>query len=362
MLVVLTRVDFAPDGLAVPRGAQLFSGSLLWEPEVKVLLVEPARTTDSFLYVDSDRNGSLSANERFGFSRTRAPFSRRRVRFAIASRPDGPFGQLPVDLLLADERLPLKQRSPDQRYLLQRALIVATAKVTIGDQKINFRYPVSAADGTIDERSGYQSVDRGRIVTNALSPWRAWGRGAPPVFRIGSQYVSTRSVDLERGVVTVELRRPEDYRRLELVPGVTIPDFQFRDIDRAPRRLSEFRGRYVLLNVWYTGCTPCSDEFAYLRAALQKFGPGDLAVVGLSETGTPAEIRRLGAAVEPGWVEADPSSVRAIIREWMQISSTPTPILLDRRGRVISVNGTPGRRGSLRGAELQRTLQRIIGN
>ena len=362
-LVVLTRVDAAPDGLAVPPGARLFSGALLWQPVINVLLVEPAPSADPFLFVDIDQNGSLTPNERRGLTPTRAQFGRRRARVDLGPWAGGFFRQVPFDLLLADERLPLKQRSLNERYLLQPAFLLATAKVEVENQTIYFRYGVDPASGQIiGPSSGLQSVDRGTLVTDYLSPWRAWGRGAPPVFRIGHHYLSTRSVDLDRGVVTVEARRPEDYKRLELVRGQVIPDFEFYDVENAPRRLSEFLGRYVLLNIWYAGCSPCTDEFPYLRDVLRRFAPQDLVVVGLSQSGTPAELRRLGASSEPGWVEADPRSVRAITSEWLQISSTPTAVLLDRKGRVISVNNTPRRRGSLRGAELQRTLQRIIGN
>ncbi len=241
-------------------------------------------------------------------------------------------------------------------------ILLATAKVEIDGQPVYFRYEVDATGAAVDLQHGYQSIDRGELITEDLSPWRAWGRGSAPVFRIGNRYVSTRVLDLEKRTVTVESRTSHDYRRLELFHGLEIPDFEFYDLGTTRRRLSEFRGKYVLLNVWYTGCTPCSDEFPYLRAALQRFGPDRLAVVGLSETGTPDEIRALGAAATEGWVEAYPPTARPLIWEWMQIDATPTAILLDPAGRVISVGREVDGRRPLRGAELERTLERMIRN
>ena len=46
-------------------------------------------------------------------------------------------------------------------------------------------------------------------------------------------------------------------------------------------RLSDFRGKTVLLNFWTTWCTACQSEFATLNG-LQKNHPDDLLILGIS--------------------------------------------------------------------------------
>ena len=52
------------------------------------------------------------------------------------------------------------------------------------------------------------------------------------------------------------------------VPGVPIsgpaPDFTLHDLSGNPVRLSEMRGKVVLLNFWATWCPPCLDELPRL--------------------------------------------------------------------------------------------------
>jgi peroxiredoxin len=54
-----------------------------------------------------------------------------------------------------------------------------------------------------------------------------------------------------------------------LQPGDTAPDFGYTLPDGAERRLSDLRGKHVLLNFWATWCGPCAAELPALQAAAQ---------------------------------------------------------------------------------------------
>jgi len=54
--------------------------------------------------------------------------------------------------------------------------------------------------------------------------------------------------------------------------------------------LSDFKGRFVLLNVWATWCAPCVIEMPSLNAIAQEFGGDDFAVITISMDQTDAAI------------------------------------------------------------------------
>lgn len=74
-------------------------------------------------------------------------------------------------------------------------------------------------------------------------------------------------------VVLIRDRIPAWLRSRELV-GRPAPDFVLQDLDGRTVRLSDFRGRAVLLNFWASWCLPCRVELPHLKS-LQNDMPAD---------------------------------------------------------------------------------------
>jgi len=364
--VVCTKLAAAPANLAIPSGAQVFAGLLaLYTTSggrgIQALLVEPPNGKRPFVFVDVDRNGVLDATERFNFSRGHKPRTRGQVRVALATAIGSPFDHLPVDIAIPSARYP-RPASPDTRYLMHSYYFLVSSKVHIDGRDWYFRHNLMLDATGVDPKRGYQALDTGRRARfDTFSPYMGSARGEALIFRIGTRYVSTSALDVGRRRIFIQTRNASDYRHLELVRGLAVPDFDFVDIDGRARRLSEFKGRFVLLNFWYPGCSPCSDEFPFLKAALTHFGPNGLTVVGLSTSGQPEVLRAAIGIPDADWVEADPWSVRRIVEEWFRIAATPSQILLGPDGRILEL-GTYDKNGksTLRGPQLVKTLGRIL--
>jgi thiol-disulfide isomerase/thioredoxin len=114
-----------------------------------------------------------------------------------------------------------------------------------------------------------------------------------------------------------------------------VPDLAFEDDAGRKRKLSEFRNKVVLLNIWATWCAPCREEMPALdRLHHQLGGPGfEVLALSIDAGGAAAVkqfydeigIRSLAIYVDPG--------MRAM--GGLAVVGLPTTLLLDRQGREI---------------------------
>ena len=62
----------------------------------------------------------------------------------------------------------------------------------------------------------------------------------------------------------------------------TVDDFSFLDGNGSERKLSDWRGKVVLVNLWATWCAPCKVEMPGLNRLQAKLGGDDFAVLPIS--------------------------------------------------------------------------------
>jgi thiol-disulfide isomerase/thioredoxin len=63
---------------------------------------------------------------------------------------------------------------------------------------------------------------------------------------------------------------------------VQLPDLAFEDAEGKPRKLSDWRGKTVLVNLWATWCVPCRKEMPALDTLQGKLGGKDFEVVAIN--------------------------------------------------------------------------------
>lgn len=59
-------------------------------------------------------------------------------------------------------------------------------------------------------------------------------------------------------------------------------DFELEAISGKTVRLSDFKGKLVLLDFWATYCGPCHESIPYFQRLYKEFGPDDFTVIGVS--------------------------------------------------------------------------------
>jgi len=94
-------------------------------------------------------------------------------------------------------------------------------------------------------------------------------------------------------VATVGYMMLSSGRRVAAVPDVaiegnpsveaknTLPDFTIPTIDGRTIKLSDYRGKVLVVDFWATWCPPCRDETPHLVRIARENGPRGVEVVGL---------------------------------------------------------------------------------
>jgi len=84
----------------------------------------------------------------------------------------------------------------------------------------------------------------------------------------------------------------EESKLAKALVGRPAPDFQLKTVDGRTVRLSEFRGKPVLLVFWGIGCRLCRTEAPELTQLHEKYGAGGLTVLAVECFGnTPQDVR-----------------------------------------------------------------------
>jgi peroxiredoxin len=80
------------------------------------------------------------------------------------------------------------------------------------------------------------------------------------------------------------------------VQGVPAPDFTLTSLDGREVKLSDFRGKAVLLNFWATWCPPCKVEMPWFEDLQRRYGGDGLVVIGVAMDDTePATIAKFAS-------------------------------------------------------------------
>lgn len=175
-----------------------------------------------------------------------------------------------------------------------------------------------------------------------ITPQR-WGKGMLAIVTIVAAVASLMGGEAHAQVpeqtcslATTPLLPTTINRLIESKPPCQMPDIAFIDSDGKSLKLSSFRGKVVLLNLWATWCPPCVKEMPSLDRLQGKLGGERFAVVAISQD-------KGGAGVVVPWLASnkldhltaylDPQSV---ISQTLQTPGLPVSAILDSEGREVA--------------------------
>jgi peroxiredoxin len=118
------------------------------------------------------------------------------------------------------------------------------------------------------------------------------------------------------------------------VPAVGMPveDFQLADLDGNMQRLSQYRGKIVLLNFWATWCKPCTTEMPAMQASFDKFRDKGFVVLAINELEDEAKVRehiKQYGHTFPVLMDRDNK-----VANQFGVFGLPVSVFIDQQGRV----------------------------
>ncbi len=118
------------------------------------------------------------------------------------------------------------------------------------------------------------------------------------------------------------------------VQGVAAPDFSLKSLDGKDVRLSDFKGKAVLLNFWATYCQPCKIEMPWFAELQKQYAPQGLEIVGVAmDDVSPDTIRKFASDLGVNY----PILIgkEAVADQYGGMQFLPTTFYIDRQGKIV---------------------------
>jgi peroxiredoxin len=132
-------------------------------------------------------------------------------------------------------------------------------------------------------------------------------------------------------------------------------DWQLKGLDGRSYKLSDFKGKAIVLNFWATWCAPCRVETKWLAALHRQYHARGVQILGVSmdEATDDAEVARFAEKYSVPY----PILLRGqnIATKYGGIRYLPQTFFIDRNGRIVR-----NTRGVHDSAALEAEIQRLL--
>jgi thiol-disulfide isomerase/thioredoxin len=140
------------------------------------------------------------------------------------------------------------------------------------------------------------------------------------------------------------------------VRGIPAPNFELASLDGQRVKLSDYRGKAVLLNFWATWCSPCKVEMPWFVELQKKYGNEGLVILGVAMDDSD-EPKIAQFASEMGVNYPVLLGTDKVSEEYGNVEFLPTSFYIDREGRIVG-KGT----GLLGRHEIEENVQKALAS
>ncbi|MBN2589509.1 MAG: redoxin domain-containing protein [Sedimentisphaerales bacterium] len=231
------------------------------------------------------------------------------------------------------------------------SLGMAIQKVVLGDQNLAWNSPAinnkpaSLVELVVDQTKPYKITIKGKVEeasTNA--PNLITEISTVPgesTFHLSNTFdfgnMTTKAVAAEEPTIKLaDLAKSAQSWEPSFTEwsGKQAPDFTITDITGKKTKVSDYRGKNLILNVWATWCPPCRKEIPDFIELRKEISEDELAIVGIStEDGQDSKVKDFVKENKMNYTisVADFTKLDA---PYSKISAIPTTFFIDKEGKI----------------------------
>lgn len=120
----------------------------------------------------------------------------------------------------------------------------------------------------------------------------------------------------------------------EVEVGARLGEATMQGLSGPSRKLSDFRGKPLIINVWASWCGPCKQEMGSLERLSRRYGGKQFAVIGISTDDYPdaakAVLKQSNATISH-FIDN-----RLLLENMLGADRIPLTLLIDAQGRVLA--------------------------
>jgi len=150
-------------------------------------------------------------------------------------------------------------------------------------------------------------------------------------------------------------RRPNQAAGTAQIQNGLAPDFTLQSLDGKTVRLSDFRGKPVVLNFWATWCSPCKIEMPWFVDLQRQYGPAGVQFLGVAmDDASTKEIAEFAQSMKVNY----PILIgkESVGDAYGGVQFLPETFYIDRNGKVVDkAFGLKGR------GEIEDDIKKILG-
>jgi len=124
-----------------------------------------------------------------------------------------------------------------------------------------------------------------------------------------------------------------------------LPDLTFEDADGKPKKLSDWHGKTVLVNLWATWCVPCRKEMPALDGLQAKLSGPNFEVVAINidtrDPEKPKNFLKDAGLIRLGYFNDRNAKVFQDLKAIGRALGMPTSVLVDKSGCEIATIAGP---------------------
>lgn len=116
---------------------------------------------------------------------------------------------------------------------------------------------------------------------------------------------------------------------------ITVPNFTLKDLEGKDVSLSDFRGKWVILDFWGSWCPWCIKGFPELKEAYQKYA-GELEIIGIDCRETEAEWKAGVEKYQLPWVNVYNPADSSVLSDYA-VQGFPTKAIINPEGKIANI-------------------------